>query len=216
MGPQQSMLFPPPPIINPLPFPGLIPDYPNPNPNRKPEPGDHIYSERSGGLYDHHGIYVGDDMVIHLQGPAKQKHIGSSAPCQKCGYKRDFIGGVIKTCLDCFLDGHSLHFYEYGVPFVVFNRRRRGTCHVGHSKPAYEVIKTATDFLEGNGFGCYDMFANNCEDFAVYCKTGTAISHQVMGHIGNPLVTIGLGPLGVGLTGAYGLAKVITEAQRRR
>jgi Lecithin retinol acyltransferase len=31
-----------------------------------------------------------------------------------------------------------------------------------------------------NGKG-YDLFENNCEHFATYCKTGTATSHQVNG-----------------------------------
>ncbi|KAI7754301.1 hypothetical protein M8C21_024817, partial [Ambrosia artemisiifolia] len=30
------------------------------------KPGDHIYSWRKAWLYAHHGIYVGDDKVIHF------------------------------------------------------------------------------------------------------------------------------------------------------
>ncbi|XVF31066.1 hypothetical protein REPUB_Repub16aG0113300 [Reevesia pubescens] len=202
MGQPHSMLLPP---IIPIPIRGLIPI--DPKPDRKPQPGDHIYSERCGG------IYVGNDMVIHLQGPAKK--IGPSPPCSKCGDKRVCNGEIIKTCLDCFLDGHSLQIYDYGVPIVHFNMRRRGTCSVHHSKPPHEVIKIATDFLEGNnGFGSYDLFANNCEDFAVYCKTGSALSLQVIGHIEKASLVVG--PIGSVAAGAYGLAKVITDVQRRR
>ncbi|XVE62792.1 hypothetical protein DITRI_Ditri06bG0148300 [Diplodiscus trichospermus] len=120
-------------------------------------------------------------MVIHLQGPAKKT--GSSPPCQKCGYKRHSQAGIVKTCLDCFLDGHSLHFYEYGVPIFEFNIRKRGSCTTFHSKPANEVVKRANDLLLGNSFKEYNFFANNCEDFAVFCKTGVAMSMQAVGGV---------------------------------
>ncbi|KAJ0078680.1 hypothetical protein Patl1_23219 [Pistacia atlantica] len=77
-------------------------------------PGDHIFSIRAGILYYHHGIYVGDDMVIHLMAAGMKK--SSSSLCPKCGYNRDRDSRIVKTCLDCFLDGNSLHIFEYGMP----------------------------------------------------------------------------------------------------
>ncbi|EOY11026.1 NC domain-containing-related-like protein [Theobroma cacao] len=185
---------------------------------RKPQPGDHIYSTRAGGLYAHHGIYVGNDMVIHLQAPPKGS--GSSTPCQKCGYKRDCQGGIIKTCLDCFLDGRSsLEFYEYGSSIFEFNIKKRGSCTIFHTKPADEVVKTANDLLQGNGskFKDYNFFANNCEDFAVYCKTGMAVSMQAVGGVEAASNIFGTGSLfgmgvNLGAVGVYSLAKVIHDA----
>ncbi|EOY11022.1 hypothetical protein QUC31_009718 [Theobroma cacao] len=233
-------------------------------PVRKPQPGDHIYTTRAGGLYAHHGIYVGNDMVIHLQAPFKgsgssfmgsgssfmgsassfmgsgssfmgsassfmgsgssSEEIESSPPCQKCGYKPQYCqGGIIKTCLDCFLDGRSsFEFYEYGVPTSYFNNKPRGTCSVSPSKPDHEVVERATDLLERKGFGEYNLIANNCEHFAVYCKTGLAYSQQVQA-AGDAIKDIAE-PLGKGLlcTGAIFavpavcvVAKAITGAQRR-
>ncbi|XP_021282940.1 uncharacterized protein LOC110415571 isoform X1 [Herrania umbratica] len=174
-------------------------------------------------------------MVIHLQAPLKgsgsslkgsgssSKEIESSSPCQKCGYKRDCQAGIIKTCLDCFLDGRSsFEFYEYGVPIYYFNKKPRGTCCVSPSKPDHEVVERATDLLERKGFGEYNLFANNCEHFAVYCKTGLAFSHQVQG--AGLAITEIAEPLGKGLlrTGAILavpvvclFAKAITDGQRR-
>ncbi|XP_007030520.2 PREDICTED: HRAS-like suppressor 3 isoform X1 [Theobroma cacao] len=212
-------------------------------PVRKPQPGDHIYTTRAGGLYAHHGIYVGNDMVIHLQAPFKgsgssfmgsassfmgsgssSKEIESAPPCQKCGYKPQYCqGGIIKTCLDCFLDGRSsFEFYEYGVPTSYFNNKPRGTCSVSPSKPDHEVVERATDLLERKGFGEYNLIVNNCEHFAVYCKTGLASSQQVQA-AGDAITQIAE-PLGKGLlcTGAIFavpavclVAKAITGAQRR-
>ncbi|XP_022720034.1 retinoic acid receptor responder protein 3-like [Durio zibethinus] len=166
------------------------------------QPGDHIYCDRSGSsLYNHHGIYVGDGMVIHLMPPSKTKHRGSSAPCPKCGYKPDIITRVIKTCLDCFCDGHSVYVKSH-------------CC----SKAADEVVKTATDFLERNDFGPYRLLKRNCEHFAVYCKTGSATSPELVTKIGVPLgvgvpLLIATGPVGaVGFVAGYAIAKVITDA----
>ncbi|XVF42223.1 hypothetical protein PTKIN_Ptkin01aG0343200 [Pterospermum kingtungense] len=89
---------------------------------RKPKPGDHIYMTTSDGHYHYHGIYVGDDTVIHVLGPP-HREIGPS-DCQKCRNKRKCDSDLIaKTCLDCFLDGRPLQFAEYG-----------------YTKPANEVV----------------------------------------------------------------------------
>ncbi|KAH1108824.1 hypothetical protein J1N35_012592 [Gossypium stocksii] len=150
---------------------------PESKPARFPQPGDHIYCRRKNGLYDHHGIYVGDDMVIHLQGKAKK--LGPLPACHKCGDKRVENGEIAKVCINCFLQGETVQIYDYGVPFSEFENRKRGTCSVLRSKPPHEVISAATGFLEGNGFGPYNMIFNNCEHFAMYCKTGKADSHQI-------------------------------------
>ncbi|MBA0646975.1 hypothetical protein Goklo_014893 [Gossypium klotzschianum] len=167
-----------------------------PSKPRFPQPGDHIYCERKGGLYDHHGIYVGDDMVIHLRGAAKK--LGEIPACHKCGDKRVENGEIAKVCIDCFLDGATLQIFDYGVPLLEFIARKRGTCCQRDSKPPHEVISTATDLLERNGFGPYDMLTNNCEHFAVYCKTGCAASYQIVRHIEGAIAT---GPAGM-LAGA--------------
>ncbi|XP_039064601.1 lecithin retinol acyltransferase-like [Hibiscus syriacus] len=137
-----------------------------------------------GGLYDHHGIYVGDDMVIHLQG--KGKKLSAPSPCNKCGNKRFINGEIEKVCIDCFLEGETVQIYDYGIPFIEFANRKLGTCSSIPSKPPHEVIATAVNYLE-KGFAPYDMISNNCEHFAVYCKTGTAVSHQVVLHTCNIL-----------------------------
>lgn len=45
--------------------------------------------------------------------------------------------------------------------------------------PPEEVINRAKQSLE-NSFGSYSIFKNNCEHFATYCKTGIAISLQII------------------------------------
>ncbi|KAK8481431.1 hypothetical protein V6N13_040599 [Hibiscus sabdariffa] len=181
------------------------------NCNCLPEPGDHIFCTRKGGLYDHHGIYVGDNMVIHLAGKAKKLQPPS---CQECRNKGVVNGEMAKICLDCFLGGENFFIYEYGVFYSKHKRRKMGTCSFFAARPPNKVVGTATHFLEHDRFGGYNLFANNCEDFAVYCKTGLSGSHQVIGRIRR----LGLIPFGIvvslPIALGYFIAKGINDIRR--
>ncbi|XP_051139818.1 protein LEAD-SENSITIVE 1 [Andrographis paniculata] len=153
-------------------------------------PGDHIYSWRHSYLYAHHGIYVGNDRVIHFTRGAGQE-IGtgtildrylvsspssnsSTAPCPRCGDQSD-KDGVISSCLDCFLASGELYQFQYSVsPAIFLAKARGGTCTLASSDPPEDVIHRA-EYLLQNGFGVYNIFKNNCEDFAIYCKTGLLV-----------------------------------------
>ncbi|CAH2072619.1 unnamed protein product [Thlaspi arvense] len=145
--------------------------------------GDHIYSWRSY-VYSHHG----DAKVIHFTrgggleigtGTYLDKIIVSSVPnhggdkpCLDCG-DQSKLDGVISSCLDCFLSGGKLYIFEYNVSKALFLAKQRGgTCTTAPSDPCHEVISRAEFLLSRNGFGVYDLVDNNCEDFAIYCKTG--------------------------------------------
>jgi hypothetical protein len=46
--------------------------------------------------------------------------------------------------------------------------------------------------LLDNGFGCYHIFHNNCEDFAIYCKTGLfVVDRNMIGHSGQAASLLG-------------------------
>lgn len=118
-----------------------------------------------------------DDAVIHFFGPTKSS---SKNQCQKC-FHRPQNAGVSITCLDCFLEGHSLYVYKYDVSYLELRFKRSGTCSTWSSKPDDEVIQAAYSVLENNSFGTYNFLFHNCEDFATYCKTGQAMSNQAAG-----------------------------------
>ncbi|GAB2227844.1 hypothetical protein Droror1_Dr00009671 [Drosera rotundifolia] len=150
------------------------------------KPGDHIYSWRLGGIYAHHGVFVNEGRVIHYNPGAGQEvatgtkldhHISSISspssqrpPCQVCG-DQSMAGGVISSCLDCFLKGGKLYLFQYGVSQPYFLRKKGGTCTTLGSDESDNVLYRAEYLLE-NGFGEYNLVTNNCEDFALYCKTG--------------------------------------------
>ncbi|CAJ2640593.1 unnamed protein product [Trifolium pratense] len=160
------------------------------------KPGDHIYSWRQAYIYAHHGIYVGEGMVIHFTTGRGQQNgtpaifdglFTSSAPsfdtdipCLRCGDCREIrTDGVISSCLDCFLSGGELYLFEYGVNIIHFLAQARGgTCTLASSDPEDEVLLRAFYLLE-NGFGGYHLFKNNCEDFAIYCKTGLLVTTNI-------------------------------------
>ncbi|KAF3973293.1 hypothetical protein ACB098_01G196100 [Castanea mollissima] len=169
--------------------------------------GDHIYSYRLAYTYSHHGIYVDAGNVIHFTreegqetgtGTVLDRFIDFSLlprqrpldnPCPICSdqsnsdqSKRD---GVISSCLDCFLSGGGLYLYEYGVTRTFFLAKARGgTCTLASSESPEQVIHRAFYFLR-KGFGDYDVIKNNCEDFALCCKTGLKVIPTVsMGQSG--------------------------------
>ena len=111
------------------------------------------------------------DRIVISSSPARP----SVDPCPTCGENsRD--NGVILSCIDCFLDGGELYLFEYDVPVAAFLAKPRGgTCTIAKSDPPEDVTHRATFLLE-NGFGDYNVFKNNCEDFSVYCKTGLLVT----------------------------------------
>jgi len=180
-------------------------------------PGDHIYSWRIAYTYAHHGIYIGDGKVVHFtRGRGEELGTGtvldifllSSGPshradlCQTCNHQEN-SDGVVCSCLDCFLAGGALYRFEYSVSSALFLAKARGgTCTLAETDPPETVVHRATYLLE-NGFGCYNIFKNNCEDFAIYCKTGLLVidrnpigrSGQAASILGAPFAAIFSSPL---------------------
>lgn len=139
------------------------------------------------------GIYIGEGKVIHFTRGAGQE-IGtgtfldtifsssspdsSDTPCPMCG-NQGSANGVISSCIDCFLSGGELHIFVYNVsPLIFLAQARGGTCTLAKSDPSEDVLYRAEYLLE-NGFGFYNLFKNNCEDFAIYCKTGLLLFTSV-------------------------------------
>ncbi|KAF3433978.1 hypothetical protein FNV43_RR25081 [Rhamnella rubrinervis] len=145
-----------------------------------------------GSLLAGAGIYVGDGKVIHLTqaagretgtGSVFDRVIFSCAPispssgyhCPICG-DQSRLGGVISSCLDCFLSGGDLYLYKYGVNRDEFLAETRGGTSTRAFAESTEEVLHRAFFLWANGFRAYDLFKNNCIDFAIYCKTGLLVN----------------------------------------
>ncbi|KAL2644266.1 hypothetical protein R1flu_011853 [Riccia fluitans] len=194
-------------------------------------PGDHIYSWRSAYTYAHHGIYCGNNKVIHFTRGRNEElgtgnqyldvFLASSRPdsasksCPDCGMHGD-SNGVVLSCLNCFLAGCPLYRFEYGENTLTFLAKARGgTCSLADSDPT-DVVLHRANYLLNNGFGCYHIFHNNCEDFAIYCKTGLLVvdknligrSGQAASVFGAPFAAVISSPLRFMMTNPWGAAAV--------
>ncbi|RID49136.1 hypothetical protein BRARA_I05598 [Brassica rapa] len=194
--------------------------------------GDHIYTYRAVFAYSHHGIFVGGSKVVHFRPEHNLNSSSFSSPMESftsassssedicptfpdCGFRQP-NSGVVLSCLDCFLKNGSLYCFEYGVsPSVFLTKVRGGTCTTAQSDPTDSVIHRAMYLLQ-NGFGNYDIFKNNCEDFALYCKTGLLImdklgvgrSGQASSIVGAPLAAVLSSPFSLLIPNPIGVATV--------
>ncbi|XP_057788972.1 uncharacterized protein LOC131005879 isoform X2 [Salvia miltiorrhiza] len=132
-------------------------------------PGDHIYTRTALRVY--HGIYKGGDQVVHFISRAPQRRMGRCSACDLLDYI-DRNSGVVVSCLDCFLNSGLLFRYGYGVSAITFFWRSAFFNTTAESGPVEVVMERAENLLRTNGFGKYSFFTNNCENFAIYCKTG--------------------------------------------
>lgn len=180
----------------------------------------------------HAGIYVGDDKVIHFtRGRGQEVGTGTfidlllmssgpntNTPCSICNNEgattNTETNGVVSSCLNCFLSGGALYRFEYAVnPALFLAKARGGTCTLAPTDPDEVVVRRANHLLS-NGFRCYNLFKSNCEDFAIYCKTGLLVAEQgVVGQsgqaisiIGGPLAAVISTPFRLVTTNIYGMA----------
>ena len=140
--------------------------------------------------------------------------VPTRAPCSVCTNQNEDLGGVVSCCLDCFLSGGILYRFEYSVnPALFLAKARGGTCTLAISDEADKVVNRAIHLL-GNGFRCYNVFKSNCEDFAIYCKTGLLVvdkgvvgqSGQAISLLGGPLAAAISTPVRLLSTNVYGMA----------
>ncbi|KAF8107151.1 hypothetical protein N665_0126s0068 [Sinapis alba] len=163
------------------------------------QPGYHIYTYRAVFAYSHHGVFVGGCKVVHFKPGESLKaptlSSSSSASVSENG---------------------SLYRFQYGVSSSMFvTRVRGGTCTTAPSDPFQTVVHRAMHLLQ-NGFGNYDIFHNNCKDFALYCKTGLLIldkngvgrSGQASSILGAPLAALHSSPLTLLIPNPVGVATV--------
>ncbi len=139
-----------------------------------PKNGDVIRVNR--GLYSHYGVYAADsNHVIH--------YTGATGP-------DDFNGIVRETTLEEFLNGAEsftvCNFPEHPQNFPA-KRNAKGLVKIlqliriikminYHLYSGEETVERARSRL---GEGSYNLALNNCEHFAVWCKTGVKDSSQV-------------------------------------
>ena len=151
------------------------------------QPGDVICVSRMCNLYKHFGIYIGDDKVIHyakggsgIKGTIKEEKLvvflDESDSLLTCVFPDTY--GDPRICR-----AYKPEDYKGGAPFryksipatATFIRKIMRE-HEYHIYSPEETIARAKQCL---GIGGYNLLGNNCEHFALWCKTGISESHQV-------------------------------------
>lgn len=127
--------------------------------SRKLRYGDIVFCQRSnffrGDTYQHYGVYVGYKKIIHyIKG-------------------NDILDGIIaETSIDEFCEGDTLYIAEEDTLLSIFQDADVASSFYG---PKQTVLR-AKALIGSKG---YDLFNNNCEHFAIWCKTGIKESTQV-------------------------------------
>lgn len=101
------------------------------------------------GIYYHYGVYVGGRRVVHFSAP-------------KGIHEMDPLMADIREV--------SLSDFSKGETITVDNRYEA-------KFPSTEIVDRARKMI-GTQLGRYDLYGNNCEHFANWCKTGDTKSHQ--------------------------------------
>lgn len=102
---------------------------------------------------------MGDSKVVHFQTPLETGRMESSE--------------IVESDFQEFLGPESSdwYVYKYGATEEEFSGNPRGTCTTRHSEELETVLERARLALR-EGFGQFNIVGSNCEDFALYCKTG--------------------------------------------
>lgn len=116
----------------------------------KLEIGDHIRVKRP--YYYHHGVYVGDGMVIHFTG---EQNDSISEPEKVL---------VRKTTIEFFANG------------TIVEKAKLSLLEKRHAKNRKIVVEEAEKAV---GEGNYDFLHNNCEDFANRVCYNKKLSSQI-------------------------------------
>ena len=138
---------------------------------RKVQYGDVISVERS--VYDHYGIYSGNDKVIHYKKSNGKARIAETS-------LTDFLGEDTTYTIHCFPETKE------GL-YVLLRRidakrptwsRLLDKWHI-EDYTLYSPEETVARAREQIGKEDYNLFLSNCEHFAIWCKTGVEHSTQI-------------------------------------
>lgn len=145
------------------------------------EPGDivGIARKRALNIYEHYAVYIGDGKVIHYSSP--NGDFGGKIKVRMDNL-RDFLGTDKDYFVLFFNEKNavphkiqlrtSFNMSDIGNYSTVDLRTKKGYC-------LYSPKETVARALSRMGEDKYNLIFNNCEHFAVWCKTGVAKSYQV-------------------------------------
>ena len=140
--------------------------------------GDVIGVHRIGGVYDHYGIYTGRGKVIHFSNEGSD--FGGDIRVRRATLSQFKNGAdnVFVVDFEAYRDYVEnpglLDLLEEGIVGIAL-RKLFGNEKITLYSPEKTVERAESQLGKGN----YNLVFNNCEHFAVWCKTGVKESGQV-------------------------------------
>lgn len=142
--------------------------------------GDVIGVNRIGGIYDHYGIYTGDREVIHFSNEGSD--FGGDIRVRRATLSqfKNRASNVFVVDFEAYRDyveNPSLWdlLLKEGIVGIALRKLFGNEKKITLYSPEKTVERAESQLGKGN----YNLVFNNCEHFAVWCKTGVKESGQV-------------------------------------
>ncbi|MBP3339307.1 MAG: lecithin retinol acyltransferase family protein [Lachnospiraceae bacterium] len=138
-----------------------------------------IVRRKALGIYEHYAVYIGDGKVVHYSG------VGSDF-LGKITVRLDTMQNFMKDDKDYFVlyfDAActSPHKIQVRTTFNLSDVAYKSCVNLSSKKKVkiYSPEETVKRALSRIGEDKYSLLLNNCEHFAIWCKTGDSKSFQV-------------------------------------
>ena len=155
--------------------------------------GDVIYVKRDCGIfgYKHFGVYSGKRNVIHytkgsdafdgvIRETSLTKFLDGDSDCYVCSFdKRGRQSGSDSALLPAGIVGSALGRSSTGLFDILLGVKDIYDLLFGEQAQLFSAAETVKRARSRIGEHGYNLLLNNCEHFAVWCKTGVEKSDQV-------------------------------------
>lgn len=137
--------------------------------------GDHIFVNRFGGTYGHHGIDCGDGSVIHYSG----RDWGRNRVVHRTSLDEFALTEPVQVRdyhqMETLLKPGTMHYRVNYQLSLLFNRLHGIEIDALDMSPDAVVARAEARLGERS----FHIVLHNCEHFATWCKTGINNSEQV-------------------------------------
>lgn len=134
------------------------------------------------GLYEHYAVYVGDDLVIHYAGGGGD--FGGDVVIREASFQ-DFLGEETSYFVCEFPENHKPPQKQRHIASSIMpNMRGLLDLFKGWQYHLFSPEETVARAYSRLGERNYNLLTNNCEHFAIWCKTNISESWQVKDLLG--------------------------------
>lgn len=148
--------------------------------NRGIRRGDIVGVDR--GLYEHYAVYVGNDLVIHYAGGGGD--FGGDVVIREASFQ-DFLGEETSYFVCEFPENHKPPQKQRHIASSIMpDMRGLLDLFKGWQYHLFSPEETVARAYSRLGERNYNLLTNNCEHFAIWCKTNISESWQVKDLLG--------------------------------